>query len=297
MSSRCSWIIPSWPLIHVMVFFISGHVVAHLPQGLSYRTASFKTSTIHILTIDPQYFDLELSSSSTPTTVSELVRHKNAIAGVNGGFFTKAGAPASLVKEGSVWRGKSVKQRGAVGFLPSRSLIFDRLSRTKTHLWTKGRPSARTWEKTSWTLGAGPLLIQEGKALCWESEQLSAPFLKAHARTALCETKTHWMMVVADVTMPSNQDIKEIMQGSPLTLLSRLKKMRGGLTMEDWQDCLLKLGCRNALNLDGGSSSSLYVDGAIRNAPWSQYSDPNVGPLIMNAIVVRKRGGRSLPKK
>ena len=274
-------------LIMFLSFTLSS--LATLPPGLAYRRESLPHTTIHILEIDPQHFDLVLATAPTLTTVSELARQKKAIAGVNGGFFNKRGSPSAPLKEGPLWSGQSSKKRGAVGLLPSRRLVFGRLSRPHNPPEGQEKKVSSPWERTLWVLGAGPLLIQDGKPLSWESEKLAPPFLKTHARTALCETADGWLLVVADAPLPSSEDLKEVVQGPPSTLLERLQKARGGLTMKEWQAYLLKLGCRNALNLDGGSSSSFYVEGALQNAPWAQLSNPHPEPRIANAILVRPR--------
>ena len=38
-----------------------------------------------------------------------------------------------------------------------------------------------------------------------------------------------------------------------------------GLTLEEFSAQLVKLGCEQAINLDGGGSATLWFDGKVRN--------------------------------
>ena len=40
-----------------------------------------------------------------------------------------------------------------------------------------------------------------------------------------------------------------------------------GLTLTDWARLLVKFGAQDALNLDGGGSSDLVVNGEVQNSP------------------------------
>ena len=51
-----------------------------------------------------------------------------------------------------------------------------------------------------------------------------------------------------------------------------------------------KLGCINAINLDGGSSSVMYVDGQITNKPPMEGGIPLSGVLVVgeNSTIAKK---------
>lgn len=58
-----------------------------------------------------------------------------------------------------------------------------------------------------------------------------------------------------------------------------------GMSLAELGDALLALGAGEAMNLDGGGSSALWVDGGIVNYP----SDPTGERTVGNALVVRRR--------
>ena len=57
-----------------------------------------------------------------------------------------------------------------------------------------------------------------------------------------------------------------------------------GLTLTEFAELLVKFGVQNAINLDGGGSSALYVDGDVVNSP-SDGTERAVG----SALILQKR--------
>jgi exopolysaccharide biosynthesis protein len=58
-----------------------------------------------------------------------------------------------------------------------------------------------------------------------------------------------------------------------------------GMSLAELGDALLSLGASEGMNLDGGGSSVLWLDGAVVNYP----SDPAGERAVGNALVVRRR--------
>ncbi|WP_016950615.1 phosphodiester glycosidase family protein [Anabaena sp. PCC 7108] len=92
-------------------------------------------------------------------------------------------------------------------------------------------------------VGAGPLLIQNRQiVLDAKAEKFSAAFISEKAvRSAICTTNTGNLMVAA---------VHNRAGGAGATLAEHAKLMQ-------------VMGCVNALNLDGGSSTSLYLGGQL----------------------------------
>ncbi len=103
------------------------------------------------------------------------------------------------------------------------------------------------FESYPYTLAAGPLLIKEGQVvLDAQREAFSDNFIqqKAH-RSAIALTEDETILLV---TIGNNQ------QGQ-------------GPTLAQMPSILRQLGAIHALNLDGGSSTSLYLGGELINRP------------------------------
>jgi exopolysaccharide biosynthesis protein len=58
-----------------------------------------------------------------------------------------------------------------------------------------------------------------------------------------------------------------------------------GMTLPELAEFMLKLGCKEALNLDGGGSATLWAFGAVRNSP----SEGQERPACNALVVLRKK--------
>jgi exopolysaccharide biosynthesis protein len=99
------------------------------------------------------------------------------------------------------------------------------------------------WWKMRTAIGGGPVLIHDGKVrITNEEEQLFPAGEKdKHPRTAMGYTKDGRLIIL-------------VIQG-------RFPGVAEGATLEQAAMILLDLGCWEALNLDGGGSSCLLVNG------------------------------------
>jgi hypothetical protein len=89
-------------------------------------------------------------------------------------------------------------------------------------------------------LGGGPILLEAGESPEWR------PPLPRHPRTALGWNDEHFFMVVVD---------------------GRQEPLSVGVTYPELAALMKRLGCTYAMNLDGGGSSTLWLDGHILNSP------------------------------
>jgi len=124
------------------------------------------------------------------------------------------------------------------------------------------------WNRFSEVLGGTPVLLSEGKLPDLTRERVRASFVEErHPRTAVCiKPNGHWLLVVVDGRQP------KLSQGMNLLELATL------LSNED---------CQDALNLDGGGSSTLVIKHEIKNNP----SDFGVERPVSDALLVLTRRG------
>ena len=96
-------------------------------------------------------------------------------------------------------------------------------------------------------LGAGPLLVQNSQVvLDAKAEHFSDAFIReTAARSAIGITETGTLLIVAVHNRTGG----------------------GGPTLAEIALVAQQLGCVDALNLDGGSSTSLYLGGQLLNRP------------------------------
>jgi hypothetical protein len=116
------------------------------------------------------------------------------------------------------------------------------------------------WSKVTDVIGGGPQLIKNGKVAIM-TEGFNESFSKTrHPRTAIGRTKE------GDVWI--------------LTVDGR-QTMSGGASLEETAWLMFRLGCIDAINLDGGGSTTLNIRGLTLNRP----SDGSERP-VANALVV-----------
>lgn len=116
-------------------------------------------------------------------------------------------------------------------------------------------------------IGGGPALITDGKIMSWKGWFNTNI---QHPRTALGWNKQHIFLVEVD---------------------GRQMDLSVGMTFQELAEFMLKLGCEQAMNLDGGGSATLWALGAVRNSPSEGQERPSP-----NALVVVKRNSHSAAK-
>ncbi len=119
-----------------------------------------------------------------------------------------------------------------------------------------------TFEKSEHIIGGGPYLVKNGQMYVDIKEQRFGAINGKNPRTAIGYTENNELIIV---TVDGRE---EASVGMTLWEISRLMK---------------DLGCKYAMNLDGGGSSVMYVNGKITNTP--AYKE---GIAISNAIVVNE---------
>lgn len=144
------------------------------------------------------------------------------------------------------------------------------LSRTDTlriHLATWPRLSSQRLPRT--LLGGWPLLVVDGTNVAARAATLEGTISRnaeaRHPRTALALSQsghTAWLVTVDGRASGSV-----------------------GMTLVELAEFLRSLGAWNALNFDGGGSTTMVVDDQVVNAPTDQAGEREVG----NALIVRER--------
>jgi hypothetical protein len=132
-----------------------------------------------------------------------------------------------------------------------------------------GLTSSDEWNPLDYIVGGTPLLLHHSSRIIdFESEQTIPTFLSnKHARTAVgLLSNGNWIFVVVDKT-----------------------GLFDGMTMYELTDLMVRLGCVHALNLDGGGSSTMVCDGAVKNSPHGD-EDEGAGQStvrrVSDAIIV-----------
>ncbi len=131
----------------------------------------------------------------------------------------------------------------------------------------EGLPAEFHWDRGKLDVVTGvPQLIRNGSIdITWEQERSSKSFVETrHPRTAVAKLKDgKFLLLTADGRSDAS----------------------AGIGLNDLAKLMLELGAIDAINLDGGGSTTMYVNGEIVNKP----SDATGERKVSDAIVVTLR--------
>jgi exopolysaccharide biosynthesis protein len=111
---------------------------------------------------------------------------------------------------------------------------------------------ANLWRRATCIVGGGPQLIKDGTVeITFEDEKIAAKFVTdRHPRTAIARLRDGRMLVA--------------------TVDSRQPGVSAGIALAELASLLLEFGAGDAINLDGGGSTTMVVNGKLVNNPSDQ---------------------------
>ncbi|MBR0094885.1 MAG: phosphodiester glycosidase family protein [Synergistaceae bacterium] len=196
------------------------------------------------LVIDPSHWRIYplISKNSTKDLLklSELSRQYGARASINAGFFAVTspgrGYPIGALKI----NGKSISEphdgRGCLAWNDDDEAIFQVASE-----------EVEEWDDMTNIIQAGPLLLDEGVASSVPEDFQSSLTSVRHPRSAVgLNTGGEWVFVLVD---------------------GRNGMHASGATISELTNILRAQGIVYALNLDGGGSSEIIINGKVYNSP------------------------------
>jgi uncharacterized protein YigE (DUF2233 family) len=223
-------------------------------------------------------------------TVSSFAEDTSVCVAVNGGYFTMDVTPARhaglLVTDDSMLAPATRRvvrdsviypvARAAIGFTRDGDvqIVWATTRHDTVFAWRRppghrpGHPAppldydrARVWPVTD-AVGAGPMLVYDGRIRVTADEEVffGSSIPNTHPRTAAGRTEDGALVIlVIDGRQPES----------------------GGVNLEQLAEIMLGLGVEQALNLDGGGSTTLVVKGMMLNRP----AGGNTQREVMSALV------------
>jgi exopolysaccharide biosynthesis protein len=212
-------------------------------EGIAYQRFSAAGEEIHVVRVELSNPNLKIVATrqgDRGTTVSEFAKRNKAIVAVNADYFSKEMQPVGLtLGPCGVWSGtKDTEREGLVVVGAGRADIIPPREVLET-------PEA--WMTSA--VSGWPMVVKECQALTASALPGSDSFTRTpHARTAagLSEDGKTLYLLVADGS-------REKVLGLTLARLAAF--------MRD------ELGVCEAINLDGGGSTAMWVDDAIVTKP------------------------------
>jgi|SRR6185503_15325060 len=240
------------------------HTVLHSPQG---------PWTINVLYVDLDRCnaaeavasdDDSLRRTKTTAMLASLARHQQVLAGVNADFFDlKTGRPTNLLVIDGAMRTAPIKQP---------VLAFDSAGAPHIGFFTLDSGRLRPYQPFE-AVGGRPVIVSDSAVTGHVDTFGNAGFRARNPRTAAGIARNGKELILVAV------DGREY--------------LNAGMTLRELADLMLGLGARDAINLDGGGSTTMVVadpaSHALRivNHPSDKEGERSVGDAL--AIVHRCR--------
>ncbi len=116
-------------------------------------------------------------------------------------------------------------------------------------------------------ISGGPVIVQGGRPRTdWSHKAGGYAYssrYERHPRSAVGWSRDHFVLIEVDGRQPG---------------------LSVGMTLEELGQYMVDLGCEGAMNLDGGGSATMWVDGRIRNSPCEGGER-----RIANSLIVARR--------
>ncbi|MCH8086838.1 MAG: phosphodiester glycosidase family protein, partial [Chloroflexi bacterium] len=211
-----------------------------------------------------------LGSFGTHIPPSQFAKQSKAVVTMNGGFFSSRPSRASglVMAHGKIlYPPLNPKYLGTVGF-HTKGFLIDKIEPADIKGYTLSTEKAG-WNECHAALGAGPILVLSGTNVVKPLED--AFYTKRHPRTGIGITRGgEAVLIVVD---------------------GRQTEWSVGVTLDEFANLFLELGAEQALNLDGGGSSTLLIGEELVNHPshFAVSGEPGVERAVANVIALFHR--------
>ncbi|TCO87124.1 uncharacterized protein DUF2233 [Bacteroides heparinolyticus] len=226
--------------------------VVSLQKGILYRKAAFSSlygvpQEISIFEISPKHYRMDVLIHNPKEETSIAARRSGAVAAINGSFFDmKVGNSVCYLRHDGV-----VVDTTATGALStvSNGALLIRKGKLRLMSWNKQKEKTCKLKRGT-VLVSGPLMLLDGKNC--DLSACNSNFVKTkHPRSAVVLTGNKKILLI-------------VVDG-------RRKGKAEGVSIPELTHMVRVLGGKDALNLDGGGSSTLWSaslpDEGIANTP------------------------------
>jgi len=224
-----------------------------------YKMRRFNTDIVNdpgLLNVKKPGNPVAVNPDAPSTTTSEFGKRYGAIAAINGSYFDMSTLfPSTYVRDNGDLEGKNEAGDGAICIRKNNVAIV--LPDTTDY--------DANFNGYSDVLASGPMLIKNGVLIDWPDDGF---ITDRHPRTAFGTGNGYCYMIVADGRSAGNGE---------------------GLSIPELAEVCRQLGCTDAINLDGGGSSALWVESVgVLSHPSDNHKWDHTGErVIPNAVIVR----------
>jgi exopolysaccharide biosynthesis protein len=156
---------------------------------------------------------------------------------------------------------------------PAQSINNNMKVGDKIDLHIKVVPYATSPATIRHMISGGPRLVKEGIVYVSKNEEKFQSDIASGraARTAVGITKDDRLLLVTVDGLPRDKSLRD-------------DRSSIGVTLEELAELMINLGAVEAMNLDGGGSTTMWIDGKVVNRPATGYEQ-----YVSNALVIAPR--------
>ena len=238
-----------------------------IKKGVLWKQGHFKDlfgseQEINFVEVDLKKAKKKIAIAGDPKILkktSQFARENKAMVAINGGFFDmKNGGSVDYIKvNGQVINltQKPNNRVNAVLSIHQKNIRIEKAGADNTELST-----------ADYVLLSGPHLVQNGQIIPLENNPFNS---NRHPRTAIALTQNHHLMMI---------------------VIDGRNALAHGMSLDELSKVLLWLGAEDAMNLDGGGSSTLYIKGkGVVNYPSDNKLFDHEGERPVANIVYLKK--------
>jgi len=188
-------------------------------------------------------------------TTSSMAQRTGSLVSVNGGYYNRDGGPLGLVIVDGILQSPHVAKRPprtAFGVRYDKKILIDRVKVVDNRVISL---SGKDWSRVIYAIGAGPNLITDGAINITDKEEELGPggndVTRRAGHTALGITKDNKLVLfsVDDRKSKSTESL--------------------GMNLKEIAEYLLKLNVTDAINMDGGDSTTMVIQGKLISETYS----------------------------
>ncbi|MDX1917017.1 MAG: phosphodiester glycosidase family protein [Rickettsiaceae bacterium] len=303
-------------LIFLMCIFLSSF--ANKAFGYEYQKKQYDLHVVHILKLNPSEYQALIVKANDGKrgreTVSSIANRYNASIAINAGFFEIGGdldgkPSGSLIIEG--------KPYGIMNHKQSLVIIENNIISL-----VESKAGKYVNNKNISLVSGSQMLLKNGKIPQELINDKNDFCIGRHARTAVGIDKNKQIIIIVaehlykkDITSMTLGELQSFLKDKGTLLASKFNKKdvgdislsqfkqilkeefgpksneTKGLTLIELAKLMLDLGCTKAINLDGGGSCALWINGSLVNNTFGdkdEASGEKVERKVSDAIIFKK---------
>ncbi|XP_071955884.1 N-acetylglucosamine-1-phosphodiester alpha-N-acetylglucosaminidase-like [Antedon mediterranea] len=240
-----------------------------------YGRVAFVNNPLHTLSVlEP--LEQDGCKNRKRATVVESSKQKSCFVAVNGGFYVPETNEClgNIVSDGRLVKMTPGLRNVHFGIRQDGSLLFGYLSTEEIE--NTRNPFVQLISGIGWLLRNGTVYLEESKRIECDSEWSAKEIFGSKSGRTVIGSDVDGRVVIVQVDGKTHVS---------------------GVTLKEMANFLIELGLVNAINIDGGGSSTCVINGTVVNNPPDKCSDQQYNCIRPVSTIICAHAPRSLPSQ